>query len=77
MGNKLSTVVNVNGKFYWVDTCYTLDHGYETMAFPSNKNGEVTSWLEVYANRYFTWAEAEAGHKLATDPNFLKENLWE
>lgn len=44
---------------------------------PSNENGEVTSWLEVYANRYFTWAEAEAGHKLATDPNFLKENLWE
>lgn len=29
----LSNVVYRNGKYYYVSSCYTFDHGYETMIF--------------------------------------------
>lgn len=40
-----------DGRFVIVSRAYTFDHGDEVMAFPSNGNGEVTSWNELYCAR--------------------------
>ena len=40
---KLSTTVRTKGgQYVWVDTCFTLDHGFETMVFPCDERGNVT-----------------------------------
>lgn len=56
---------------FWVSTIrLSIDHGssfgrpplwYETMVF-RQKDGEVTSWSDLYCNRYTTEDEARAGH---------------
>ena len=48
----LTDIVELDGKFYYIDSCYTLDHGYETMIFPCDSNGNVTSWNELYVEWY-------------------------
>ena len=52
---------------FWVSTTHTIDHGWETMAFPCDEAGTVTDWGEVYCDRYATEEGAKAGHSLACD----------
>ena len=58
----LSDIVKFNGNYYYVDSCYTLDHGYETMVFACDSNGNVTDWSDLYCERYDTRAEMKLGH---------------
>ena len=51
-----------SGEIYCVDSCYTLDHGYETMVFRGKKTGEVTDWGDLYAATYDTEEEMESEH---------------
>ena len=51
-----------SGKFVLVDTRWTLDHGWETMVFKANKNGEVTNWLDLDCARYDSKEAADCGH---------------
>lgn len=38
---KKSTTVKTRTMGYiWIDTCFTFDHGWETMVFASDKNGK-------------------------------------
>lgn len=57
------TIKTKNGRFVVVDTCYTLDHGLETMVFTSDEQGNVTSWTDLDAETYSTPEEAEEGHR--------------
>ena len=59
---KLSDVVEHKGNYYFVDSCYTLDHGYETMIFPCDKNGNVTNWGDLYCDIYDTESEMVCAH---------------
>lgn len=60
---KLSDVVEHKGNYYFVDSCYTLDHGYETMIFACDANGNVTDWSDLYCDRYLSEREMVAAHK--------------
>lgn len=61
---KKSDVVKLlGGQYVWIDTCYTLDHGWETMVFESDENGNVISWWDLDSNRYTSEAEASVGHE--------------
>ena len=57
------TIKTKNGRSVVVDTCYTLDHGLETMVFTSDEQGNVTSWTDLDAETYSTSEEAEEGHR--------------
>lgn len=59
----LSDIVELNGNYYYIDSCYTMDHGYETMIFPCDSNGEVTDWGELYAEWYDSRTEMANRHK--------------
>ena len=59
----LTNIVEYKGNYYYIDSCYTLDCGYETMVFPCDEKGNVTDWGDLYCERYSTQAEMEAGHK--------------
>ena len=49
----LSDIIEINGNYYFVHSCYTPDHGYETMVFPCDSKGnEVDYDTVVYENRY-------------------------
>lgn len=54
----------MNGKYVVIDTCYTADHGYETMVFKATgQNGtEPESWSDIDAAWYESWEEARLGH---------------
>ena len=58
----LTDVVELDGKFYYIDSCYTLDHGYETMVFPCDSKGNVTDWGELYAEWYDDQPSMERRH---------------
>ena len=45
------TVFQKGKDFFYADRSHVPDIGIETMIFPSNAEGEVTSWTEVYADR--------------------------
>lgn len=61
---KISTTVKKpNGEYVWIDSCYTLDHGYETMAFNCDEEGNVSSLIDVYADTYDSVEEMKEGHK--------------
>lgn len=62
--NAFTDVVEVKGNYYYVDSCCTMDHGYETMVFPCDENGDVTNWGDLYCERYNTAAEMEIGHNM-------------
>ena len=52
---KKSTIVKTKTKGYvWIDTCYTVDHGWETMVFASDKNGNVSNWMDLDCDIYVT-----------------------
>lgn len=57
------TIQAPDGKYYWIDTNDTPDHGWETMVFAAKANGDVTDWGEKDADWYDDFEEAEAGHK--------------
>lgn len=61
---------------YVVSTVFLgLDHSwgagppllFETMVFTALSDGEIKDYHELAMERYTTWAEAEAGHKLMMD----------
>lgn len=65
MQTKKSTVVKTRGgQYVWVDTCYTLDAGWETMVFPCDERGNVTDWGDLDCSRYYTASSAMAGHEI-------------
>lgn len=59
----ISDIVEYNGNHYYVDSRWTIDHGYETMAFSCDADGNVTDWLEVYGRIYATAEQMKRGHK--------------
>ena len=59
----LTNVVEYKGNYYYIDSCFTADHGYETMVFPCDEKGNVTDWGELYCEIYDTQTEMEVGHK--------------
>lgn len=59
----LMDVVCRNGKYYYVSSCYTLDNKYETMIFHCKKNGDVTSWNDLYCEHYPNKSVMKARHK--------------
>lgn len=55
--------VGNTGRHVVVDSRETPDHGYETMVFPADKDGEVLDWGELDVDTYGDWQEMEEGHK--------------
>ena len=48
-------IVRIGDEYFYVDSCYSYDRGFETMVFACEKNGgdfEVTSWSELYEEYY-------------------------
>ena len=62
---ELSHIVQTDdGKMYLVDSNYTEDCGYETMAFKwDDKKDAVVNYLDVYVEHYRTWYDMEHGHE--------------
>lgn len=42
------SVVEKEGNFYYIDLSFTFDRGIECMAYPSDKEGKVSDWGEVF-----------------------------
>ena len=59
---RFSDIVERNGKYYWVDSCWTDDHRYETMVFPCKRNGKVTSYWDLYCETYSTASKMKLRH---------------
>ena len=49
---KSTTVKTRTIGYVWIDTCFTLDHGWETMVFASDKNGKVLDWMDLDCDIY-------------------------
>lgn len=67
LGNDPSTalsdvVQHSNGNYYYVDSRYTYDHGYETMVFSCDDKGEVSSWSDHYAETYASIEAMQTRH---------------
>ena len=62
-GRLSDTFMSASGDFYYVDSNNTLDHGYETMVFACDNEGNVTSWTDLDAEWYDSLEEMQAGHK--------------
>ena len=64
--NRMANIVKtVDGVYHYVDSCYTLDYGYETMSFPySIVADEVIDWGEEMIELYKTYQEMEEQHKI-------------
>ena len=58
-----SDIIEYNGNYYYVDSRYTLDHGYETMVFACDDKGNVTDWIDLYCDIYATPTEMAVAHK--------------
>ena len=59
---KSDVVKLLGGQYVWIDTCYTLDHGWETMVFECDEDGKVKSWMDLDCENYFSEASASQGH---------------
>lgn len=60
---KKSTTVKTRTMGYvWIDTCFTLDHGWETMVFASDRSGNVLDWMDLDCDIYATELQASEGH---------------
>ena len=72
----LTNIVEHHGNYYYVDSRYTFDHGYETMIFHCNANGQVTDWCDLYAEWYTSQKEMATRHKQIIDDIsfYLKHN---
>ena len=61
---KLRNVVNTrNHGYVAIDTCYTFDHGFETMVFKCDKNGNIIDLSDLDVDMYDNAEKAEEGHK--------------
>ena len=49
--NIASKVFEFKGKYYWADKSYVPFIGPETMIFPSDSEGNVTDWDDLYCDR--------------------------
>lgn len=68
----LCHIIESNGQMYYVDSCFTFDHGLETMVFPwDEENEEVESWSEVYGEWHDSYDEMRKRHR------FIIENFEE
>ena len=47
-------ILKSNEEFYYIDSAYSFDHGYETMIFKCNYHDEYynINWDELYAKTY-------------------------
>ena len=45
-----------------IDSRNTFDHGFETMVFRCDQNGNVSNWLDIDVDRYFSYEEMLEGH---------------
>ena len=62
--NKWTDIITTkNGKYVLIDTCYTLDHGWESMVFECDCDGNVKSWIDLDVEIYDTMDEANEGHQ--------------
>lgn len=58
------SLVQLSGeKYVAVDSCYTKDHGYETMVFAADSKGHILDWMDLDAETYATVDEMMIGHK--------------
>lgn len=58
-------VQHENGKYYYIDTCYTIDHGCETMVFECEKISEKlfkVDWSEKHMKLHNLWSDMEEYH---------------
>ena len=60
-----TNVMRTKTKWYLVSTVLPTDtHGkYETMVFPLDKHGDVTSYQELDVEHYYTIEQAKQGHE--------------
>ena len=61
-GRATDIIQTRTGKYVYIDTCWTIDHGWETMVFTCDKNGNVTSWVDIDVMIYATKTDADEGH---------------
>lgn len=59
---RFTDIVKVGNKHYYVDSCWTFDHGYETMVFACDGDGNVTSWRDLYVEWYSNEVGMSMGH---------------
>lgn len=53
----------VNGGYVFVDSCWTNDHGYETMAFRANGVSVLNWGKPIDVRTYDTEESMEIGHE--------------
>ena len=58
----LKSIIVYNGNHYYVSSNYTFDHGYETMIFACDSNGDVKNWAHLYQAIYESFDEMEKNH---------------
>lgn len=75
-GRPWAAFVEAEGKNYYIDSAWTVDHGLETMVFEVenlekalNRDENGVDWCEIYEKRYETTDEMVKNHQ------FLLENL--
>ena len=61
--NKSTTVKTRTQGYVYINTCYTLDHRWETIVFASDENGNVSSRMDLDRDIYATESQASDGHE--------------
>ena len=59
---KLTKIVKTSKGYVLIDTCFTLDHGWETIVFACDENGKVDNWQGLDVDIYGSQVAAENGH---------------
>lgn len=56
--------LNSNGKYYYIDSAWTFDHGYELMVFSYDmQTKEVVSWHDLYSETFDNVDDMLARHR--------------
>lgn len=77
IGGKRTIVHAENGKYYYVSTVLSFDHGWETMVFPyDNDNQRVSDWGDLYCMHYGSEDEAISMHRYITHHIGIFVDLW-
>ena len=58
----IDIIKTANGTSVVVDTCHTIDHGWESMVFKCDDNGNITDGYALDAKWYDSNGEAYEGH---------------
>ena len=61
-GKQTDIIKTANGEYVYIDTRWTLDHGWETMVFTCDESGQVTDWCDLDCEIYDTKEQADIGH---------------